>query len=223
MAETDKELGRKIHELMEEKGVETPMVRLPIDPHYTSFDAIKCNHASTMRALGLNLEDDSLKDTPKRIAKMYCNEIFTGLNYDHFPKCTVIDNKMHYDEMVSVKAVVKSMCEHHFMPIMGTAYIAYIPDELVIGLSKFNRVVDFFARRPQVQERLTEQISLALQFILQTRDVAVVIKAEHFCVAFRGVQDTSSITMTSKMSGKFRQNDITRQEFLAIVNKENGS
>jgi GTP cyclohydrolase I len=167
--------------------------------------------------MGLNLEDDSLIDTPKRMAKMYINEIFYGLNYDNFPKATKVENKFKYDEMVLERnIVVNSTCEHHLLPIVGSAFVAYIPTKPVVGLSKLNRIVDFFARRPQVQERLTAQISEALKFLLQTEDVAVVIEAEHLCVKTRGVIDPCSDTITSSLSGKFRD-PAMRAEFFALA------
>ncbi len=169
-----------------------------------------------MLALGLNMHDDSLKDTPKRVAKMYVKEIFNGLDYSNFPKCTTVENKMKYDEMVCVDKInVQSNCEHHFVIIDGLAKVAYIPNEKVLGLSKINRIVEFFSKRPQIQERLTEQIHHALVFILGTEDVAVQIKATHFCVKARGVEDTSSLTTTSKLGGMFRRNEV-RNEFFNL-------
>jgi GTP cyclohydrolase I len=148
---------------------------------------------------------------------MWCEEIFTGLDYQNFPKCTTIENGMAYDEMISCKASVMSCCEHHLVPFIGICYAAYIPNEKVVGLSKINRIVDFFSRRPQVQERLTLQISETLRYILKTDDVAVVIKAEHMCVKLRGVKDAASETITSKMSGKFLSNPSLRAEFLSLT------
>lgn len=220
---TDPELGEKIHKHLVVLGLETPMEKNPEAPllvdgvPLNKFDSIKHCHHLTMRSLGLDLNDDSLRDTPKRIAKMYCNEIFTGLDYANFPKATTVENKMQYNEMVCVSGItVQSMCEHHFLPFVGTASVAYIPDKLVLGLSKFNRVVEFFSRRPQIQERLTEQISAALRFILQTEDVAVVINADHYCVKLRGIRDGCSNTVTSRLAGKFRTVPELRAEFLAL-------
>lgn len=212
--EYDPKLGREVSEHLQGLGIETPMTG---EPNSLPFVEIKAHHTHIMISLGLDLNDDSLKDTPKRVAKMYCEEIFTGLNYDYFPKATTIENHMAYDEMVLVRNIeVNSMCEHHFLPFVGTASIAYIPKQKIIGLSKFNRIVDFFARRPQVQERLTEQVCAALQFILDTDDVAVVFSAKHFCVRLRGVKDTCSDTVTSKMCGRFRVNEALRLEFLSL-------
>lgn len=211
--EYDPKLGAEVANYLHNLGIETPMVA----PGTFPFVEIKDHHSCIMMALGLDLTDDSLKDTPKRVAKMYCEEIFTGLNYNHFPKCTTIENHMSYDEMVLVRNIeVNSMCEHHFLPFVGTASIAYIPNQKIIGLSKFNRIVNFFARRPQVQERLTEQVTAAMEYILGTDDIAVVIAAKHFCVRLRGVQDTCSDTVTSKMSGRFRTEPSLRQEFLSL-------
>lgn len=172
-----------------------------------------------MDALGLDLKDDSLIDTPKRIAKMYVYELFSGLKPDNFPKITCIENKMKCDEMVTVSSIrVLSICEHHFVTIDGHATVSYIPKDKIIGLSKINRIVKYFARRPQVQERLTKQISDALSLILETEDVAVHIKAKHYCVISRGVQDTESETTTTDLRGKFRRPAV-RSEFLRTTRK----
>lgn len=176
---------------------------------------IKQHFTEIMNILGLDLKDDSLSETPKRIAKMYVNEVFSGLSEDNFPKITVIENKMKYDQMVCVQDIeVISTCEHHFQPIDGFATVAYIPNKKVIGLSKLNRIVDFFARRPQVQERLTKQIADCLQHILETDNVAVHINAKHYCVISRGIQDTHSTTITSDLRGDFKKRPETRAEFL---------
>jgi len=171
-----------------------------------------------MSVLGMDLEDDSLTETPKRVAKMFLNEIFWGLDTDNFPKMTTINNKMKYDEMIISKGVkVSSTCEHHFLPIIGEAYIAYIPNEKVLGLSKLNRVVEYFSKRPQVQERLTEQVFFALSYILETEDIAVLIDAKHTCVSTRGVEDYNSTTITSKLGGLFIENSKVRSEFLKLI------
>lgn len=173
------------------------------------------NFKEIMETLGLDLTDDSLKESPRRVAKMYVQELFRGLKPDNFPKMTVIENKMLYDQMVVVRDVkVISLCEHHFVTIHGTAHIAYIPSHGVIGLSKINRIADYFSRRPQVQERLNKQIADALCHILGTEDVAVYIKAKHYCVISRGVEDINSETITTDLRGAFRNNPETRQEFL---------
>jgi GTP cyclohydrolase I len=173
-----------------------------------------------LKTLGLDLSNDSLIDTPKRIAKMYVNELFPGLKPEQFPKITVIENEMKYDQMVLVRDIrVMSMCEHHFMPIHGRATVAYIPNKKVIGLSKINRIVDYFCRRPQVQERLTKQIADCLQLILETDHVAVHIDARHYCVIARGIEDSSSSTISSDLRGHFKSMAQTRSEFLAATQK----
>jgi GTP cyclohydrolase I len=171
-----------------------------------------------MNILGLDLTDDSLADTPNRVAKMYVNEIFYGLDYENFPKCTAVDNKMKYDEMVVEKNInVQSNCEHHFVVIDGVATVGYIPEDKVLGLSKMNRIVEYFAKRPQIQERLTSQIFHAMSYILGTENVAVTIDATHYCVKSRGVEDTGSSTVTSHLGGAFKTDPALRQEFLALA------
>lgn len=168
-----------------------------------------------METLGLDLDDDSLRETPRRVAKMYVNEVFGGLDPKKFPKMTVIENKMNYDQMIVVQSIgCLSFCEHHFLPIDGFATVAYIPNKKVIGLSKINRIVQYFSRRPQVQERLTKQIADCLQYILDTEHVAVHINAKHYCVMMRGIEDTSSTTSTSDLRGHFKSRMETREEFL---------
>jgi GTP cyclohydrolase I len=190
-----------------------------IDTEHSSEEKVEIiskHFAEIMKVLGLDLKNDSLKDTPKRIAKMYVNEIFSGLSAQHFPKMTVIENEMDYDQMVVVQDIqVLSVCEHHFQTIDGFATVAYIPTKKVIGLSKINRVVQFFYRRPQVQERLTKQIADCLQYVLNTEHVAVHINAKHYCVIARGVQDGNSSTSTSDLRGHFKTKPETRNEFLA--------
>jgi GTP cyclohydrolase I len=215
---TDPELGQRVHEHLIKMGVETPTMPNLLD-RKEKIDIIERNFKNIMEALGLNLEDDSLTDTPKRVAKMYVNEIFWGLDYDAFPKCTTVDNKMNYDEMVIERDVnVQSNCEHHFVVIDGLATVGYIPKQKVLGLSKINRIVEYFSKRPQIQERLTEQIYHSLQYILETDDVAVVINAQHYCVKSRGVEDAGSSTVTSKLGGCFKSDVAVRAEFMNIVN-----
>ena len=166
-------------------------------------------------ALGLDLNDDSLEETPHRIAKMYVDEIFAGLNYEEFPKISLIKNKMNTEEMVKVKGIkVISTCEHHFVTIDGLANVAYLPGKKIIGLSKINRIVSFFARRPQVQERLTQQVLVALQTLLETENVAVSMDATHYCVKARGIMDASSRTETSALGGLFKSDRNLRNNFL---------
>jgi len=170
-----------------------------------------------MDTLGLDLTDDSLKGTPKRVAKMFVKEIFSGLNPENKPSISVFDNKYKYGEMLVEKNIsMSSTCEHHFLPIVGKAHVAYISSGQVIGLSKINRIVDYFARRPQVQERMTVQIANELKRVLNTEDVAVLIEAKHMCVSSRGIQDETSSTVTADYSGKFKDK-YTREEFLKYV------
>ena len=217
---TDPELGLKIQTHLKEKGVQTPMSNDPSIDKLTrteKIETIRGNVYQIMRVLGLDMEDDSLQDTPNRVAKMFVNEIFWGMDAEAFPKCTAVENKMNYDAMVVERNInVQSNCEHHFVVIDGFATVAYIPKKTVIGLSKINRVVEYFAKRPQIQERLTEQVYHALQFILETDDVAVVIDAQHYCVKSRGVEDAGSSTITSKLGGVFKSDPATRQEFMSI-------
>lgn len=214
----DPDLGLRVHEHLVKCGVETPIKKRNLD-RKDQIDIIEGNFTEIMRALGLDLTDDSLIDTPKRVAKMFVNEIFWGLDYDAFPKCTTVDNKMSYDEMVVERNVnVQSNCEHHFVVIDGVATVGYIPKQKVLGLSKINRVVEYFSKRPQIQERLTEQIYHALQYILDTDDIGVVIDAQHYCVKSRGVEDVGSSTVTSKLGGVFRNDPAVRLEFMNIVN-----
>lgn len=214
---TDPELGRKVHEHLMECGVETPTVQNGLDAK-AKIERIQEKFKDIMEILGLDLEDDSLQDTPRRVAKMYVNEIFWGLDYESFPKCTTVENKMKYDEMVVERNVnVQSNCEHHFVIIDGLATVAYIPNNKVLGLSKINRIVEYFSKRPQIQERLTEQVYHALQYILETDNIAVVINAQHFCVKSRGVEDTGSSTVTSKLGGVFKTDPNVRTEFMRLV------
>ena len=195
-------------------GLETPMIEtgLNLEQKYTRIKQLMSDVVST---LGLDLSDDSLAETPHRIAKMYVHEIFSGLDYRQFPKLSLIENKMGANEMVKIRDIdLTSTCEHHFVTIDGVAKVAYIPRDKIIGLSKINRVVRFFGQRPQVQERLTRQILVALQALLETDDVAVSIDATHYCVKSRGVQDTNSQTSTTALGGCFKENIHTRAEFL---------
>ncbi len=213
MASTDRALGLKVKDYLELRGVETPFEERKHDSK-----KITGLFTSILEELGLDLQDDSLQETPTRLTKMYTQELFTGLNYNNFPKATIVENKMQYDEMVASRGIqVSSLCEHHFMPIWGKAYVAYVPKNAVLGLSKLNRIVEFFSRRPQIQERLTMQIYYALSYILNTEDVAVLIQSDHYCVRLRGIQDTSSDTVTSKLGGMFLANPEVRAEFLNLA------
>lgn len=171
-----------------------------------------------METLGLDLEDDSLKGTPKRVAKMYVKETFGGLHPDRKPNMSTFKNLYRYGEMLVEKnIVVYSTCEHHFLPIVGRAHVAYISNGTVIGLSKMNRIVDYYAKRPQVQERMTKQVVKALQQALGSEDVACVIDAKHLCVNSRGIRDIDSSTVTAEFGGKFQEESVKR-EFLDYVN-----
>jgi GTP cyclohydrolase I len=219
---TDPELGLRVHEHLVKVGVETPTwdTRGANLDRKIKIEIITEQFQKIMTTLGLDLSDDSLMDTPKRVAKMYVNEIFWGLDHEAFPKCTTVDNKMQYNEMVVERNVnVQSNCEHHFVVIDGLATVAYVPKQKVLGLSKINRIVEYFSKRPQIQERLTEQIFHTLQFILDTEDVAVMIDAQHYCVKSRGVEDTGSSTVTCRLGGGFKSDPAARQEFLQIANK----
>ena len=200
---------------LEQCGLETPMKA----SHLTrdeKYDRVKAAFADIADALGLDLSDDSLEETPHRIAKMYVDEIFSGLNYDNFPKISVIENKMHVEEMVKIDDIsVISTCEHHFVTIDGKSRVAYIPGDKIIGLSKINRIVRFFSQRPQVQERLTQQVMVSLQTLLETDDVAVRIDAMHYCVKARGVMDAGSRTETTALGGAFKTDPQIRSQFLA--------
>ncbi len=215
---TDPELGQKVHQHLVKMGVETPTKKSPISDRKDKIAVIEPLFAEIMKTLGLDLSDDSLCDTPKRVARMYVNEIFWGLDYEAFPKCTAVDNKMKYNEMVCERNInVQSNCEHHFVVIDGLATVAYVPKDKVLGLSKINRIVEYFSKRPQIQERLTEQVFHALQYILETEDVAVMIDAQHYCVKSRGVEDTGSSTVTSKLGGGFKSDPAARAEFYQLA------
>ncbi|MCW2473467.1 MULTISPECIES: GTP cyclohydrolase I FolE [unclassified Symbiopectobacterium] len=206
-----------VHEALLARGLETPLRGALLDAA-TRKARIAEHMTEIMNLLSLDLQDDSLAETPHRIAKMYVDEIFAGLDYANFPKITIIQNKMKVDEMVTVRDItLTSTCEHHFVTIDGKATVAYIPKEGVIGLSKINRIVQFFAQRPQVQERLTQQILVALQTLLGTSNVAVSIDAVHYCVKARGICDATSATTTTSLGGLFKSSQNTRQEFLRAV------
>ncbi|EAP94848.1 MULTISPECIES: GTP cyclohydrolase I FolE [Vibrio] len=206
--------AEKVREALLAKGLETPMTPSEMNPNQ-KYNRIKGLLTEVVSTLGLDLTDDSLAETPHRIAKMYVHEIFSGLDYDNFPKISVIENKMSVDEMVKVSNIdLTSTCEHHFITIDGLAEVAYIPENKILGLSKINRIVRFFAQRPQVQERLTQQILVAIQTLVETENVAVTIKATHYCVKSRGVMDANSETSTTALGGIFKTNPQTRAEFL---------
>ena len=208
------EEAKRVRNALIEKGLETPLVETGLTSEQ-KYERIKSLMTEVVGTLGLDLSDDSLTETPHRIAKMYVDEIFSGLDYQSFPKIALIENKMSVDEMIKVKDIsLTSTCEHHFVVIDGMATVAYIPETKIIGLSKINRIVQFFAQRPQVQERLTQQVLIALQTLLETENVAVTIGATHYCVKARGVRDVNSSTVTTSLGGIFKTNPTTRSEFL---------
>ncbi|TSA65536.1 MAG: GTP cyclohydrolase I FolE [Sediminibacterium sp.] len=199
-------------------SVDTPMRKDAFElTDDQKVEAITKHFTAIMETLGLDLTDDSLKGTPKRVAKMYVKEIFSGLNPENKPHMAMFENKYKYNEMLVEKNIsFYSNCEHHFVPIIGKAHVAYISNGTVVGLSKLNRLVQYFAKRPQVQERLTMQIGKELQKTLGTQDVAIVIDAKHLCVASRGVEDDTSSTVTAFYGGKFKE-DKSRNEFLRYL------
>ncbi len=185
------------------------------------MDKIAYHFGEIMDIMGLDLTDDSLRGTPDRVAKMYIKEIFSGLDPENLPNVKLFDNKYKYNEMLVEKGVtVHSHCEHHFVPIIGQAHVAYISNGHVIGLSKINRIVRYFSKRPQVQERLTEQIAAELKRVLRTEDIAVIIDAKHMCVSMRGIEDASGSTITSHYGGVFKTNDQKRNEFLKYIDMD---
>lgn len=199
-------------------GIDTPMLSTAFDiSDEEKISKIEFHFKEIMETMGLDLSDDSLKGTPRRVAKMYIQEIFSGLNPANKPKVALFDNKYQYNQMLVEKDIsFYSNCEHHFVPIFGKAHVAYISSGKVIGLSKLNRIVNYFAKRPQVQERLTMQIAKEIQDVLETKDVAVIIDAKHLCVSSRGIKDNSSSTVSSFYDGKFL-NEHTRNEFLKYI------
>jgi len=210
----DPKLGKKVHEHLLSLGIETPC---KFDKLQNSRSGIESHFKSIMELMGLDLTDDSLEATPSRVAKMFSDEVFYGLNYDNFPACTTVENQMSYDQMVIERNIqVHSYCEHHFVAIDGLASIGYIPKAKVVGLSKLNRIVDFFSRRPQIQERLTAQVAETLKLVLGTNDVMVVMSCTHNCVRTRGIMDSCSDTITSKIGGHFEQ-ETARAEFLSLL------
>ena len=222
MSKCDPALGKLVNEYLIAKGVETPTVADKLaQSDKRKLAKIEKNVREIMETLGMDLSDDSLIETPTRVSKMYVQEIFGGLKYDNFPKCTAVQNKMKYDEMVVEKNITAiSVCEHHLVTIDQQVHVAYIPKDKVLGLSKLNRVAKFFAQRPQIQERYAEQLFHALEFILETDDIAIVVRGKHYCVAQRGVEDTNSFTVTSKLGGVFKLDSAVRKEFMDLVNSK---
>ena len=213
------------HLIIEEMGDEHKASSVDTPLRSDAFDktddekiaAIEPHFKAIMEVLGMDLNDDSLRGTPLRVAKMYVKELFQGLNPANMPSMTLFENKFQYNEMLVEKNInFYTNCEHHFVPFFGKAHVAYISSGKVIGLSKLNRLVEYFSKRPQVQERLTMQIGKALQTVLQTQDVAVMMDAKHLCVSSRGVKDDSSNTITNFFGGKF-QEENTKIEFLKYI------
>jgi len=216
-AESD-ELVDEIGDAHGASSIDTPMRPDAFDlDDDLKIDLIEEHFREIMNILGLDLTDDSLKGSPRRVAKMYVKEIFRGLNPANKPTSTLFDNKFRYNEMLVEKdIIVQTYCEHHFVPIIGKAHVAYISSGKVIGLSKLNRIVEYFCKRPQVQERLTVQIANELKDVLETEDVAVIIDAKHLCVSTRGVHDVNSSTITASYGGKFAE-EATKQELLRYI------
>lgn len=218
---TDAVLGQQIQGLLESIGLQTPTVHRAASGSLTTAEKISViedHMRKILDILDFDLGDDSMKDTPKRVAKMMVNEQFWGLSPKNFPKMMTVENKMGYDQMVMERDIpIVSQCEHHLQGIIGKATIAYIPDRKVLGLSKLNRVAEYFAHRPQVQERLTQQIQKALQYILETENVAVSVTATHNCVACRGVGHTGCSTTTNAFGGAFLSEPVVREELLKFL------
>ena len=214
---TNERLGILVNDHLTAIGINTPTTERLYDEEIIKLGTIEQNFKNILLTLGMDLSDDSLEETPSRMSKMWVNELNWGLHPKNFPKCTTVQNKMHYDEMVIERDItIMSVCEHHGVVIDGKCNIAYIPKDKVLGLSKLNRISEYFSRRPQIQERLTQQIAETLKFILDTEDVAVTINAVHYCVKSRGVSDQSSSTITSYTSGSFRDDPTCRKEFMLL-------
>lgn len=229
MSKSNAELGQQVHQHLLSLGLETPMTSLVGD--LSREDKVAKIAAATkvmLETLGLDLTDDSLVDTPNRVAKMWVDDFMWGLDYSNFPKCTTVENKMSApDEFVVVTCSAVSQCEHHLLSIIPAGglnapsmVIAYIPHERVLGLSKISRIANFFAARPQVQERLTHQVLEAMKFITHSKHVAVFASMAHLCMSTRGAKDVAADTVTCAMSGKFIDNPYVRAEFLAIAREK---
>ncbi len=219
---TAREMAEELGDQHVLTSLETPMREdaFELDDE-TKIELIEGHFRQIMQVLGLDLDDDSLQGTPYRVAKMYVQEIFSGLNPANKPNVKLFENKYQYNEMLVEKDITFfSNCEHHFVPIYGKAHVAYISNGHVIGLSKINRIVQYFSKRPQVQERLTMQIANELKQVLGTEDVAVIIDAHHMCVSSRGIQDITSSTVTAEYGGKFKK-EQTRSEFLKYIELKN--
>lgn len=216
MSSKDFELGKQIQQLLIENGLENPIVSKNIAkwcevPHTSEMSN---KFAEFLQLLGMDLTDSSLMKTPSRVVKFFINELFYGLDYKNFPRISTNINTFNYNSpLISTGITINSTCEHHLVAINGSAIIAYIPGKKFVGLSKLNRVVDFFARRPQVQERMTKQIFITLQNVLETQDVAVAINATHNCIVIRGVKDAATENLTLEMGGKFLEDSVLKTSF----------
>ena len=220
---TDRKLGYEVKRYLIKKGVETPIVDVKLGRD-EKVDLIRANMKTIIEVLGLDTTDDSISGTAERVGKMYVDELCAGMDYERFPAVTRFDNKMGYNQMVLQKDITfHSMCEHHFVNFHGLAQVGYIPNGKVVGLSKLNRIVNFFARRPQVQERLNEQVFYALEYILHTSDIAVLMQAEHLCVKSRGIHDQNSGMTTSKLGGGFYDISKLRNEFMVLATNDSKS
>jgi GTP cyclohydrolase IA len=222
MSKNSPQLGIEVNAHLTKLGINTPMTDKVGGARDEKVQKITALTAEILETLGLDLTDDSLEETPMRVAKMFVDEIFSGLRTETFPKCTTVENKFcHGDEFVLEKNItLYSDCEHHLRPIIGKAHVAYIPGERVLGLSKLNRIVQYFGQRPQVQERLNQQIAHAIAFITGSDNVMVVIEAAHTCVSQRGIKDTNSSTVTATCLGQFGEhNSALRKEVMANINR----
>jgi GTP cyclohydrolase I len=217
---TDSELGARVHAHLKSKGVESP-INFEVYNSKTSASKIKTiekHIRASLETLGFDLSNDSVQDTPKRVAKMWVEETMSGLNYENFPKIMTFENQFQSSGMVIERDIQSmSLCSHHIVTIDGSAFVAYIPNKKIIGLSKINRIVDFFSRRPQEAERLTLQIFHALEYILETEDIAVFLTGTHYCVKSRGAKDVNSSTSTVKLGGSFMADPMLRKEFYDVV------
>lgn len=212
MSKKDSNLGEEIKRELINRKVESPF-RKSLYSKEEQIEVISNKFNKILEVLGMDLKDDSIQETPIRVAKMFVNEIFEGLDYSNFPRCTTQENKFKSGMVIERGIDVSSTCEHHFQNISGTCKVAYIPNDKLIGLSKLNRIVRFFSKRPQVQERLTLQIFHTLSIILDTEDIAVEITAVHHCVCSRGIEDKNSSTTTREIGGCFKNEPETRMEF----------
>lgn len=222
MSKNNAQLGIEVNDHLTSLGINTPMTDKVLVDREEKIEKITQLTADVLETLGLDLTDDSLEETPMRVAKMFVDEIFSGLRTDTFPKCTTVENKFcSGDEFVLEKNItLYSDCEHHLRPIIGKAHVAYIPGKKVLGLSKLNRITQYFAQRPQVQERLNQQIAQAIAFITDSQDVMVVIEAAHTCVSQRGIKDTNSSTVTATCLGAFGEhNSALRKEVMANIGR----